>query len=96
MNVGTELRAARRSAGLTQRELAQAANTSQATLSAYEAGRKQPSVTTLGRLLGACGATLSVTRPQLERAGRHLADVLALAESLPYRPAPELRYPRLP
>jgi hypothetical protein len=31
-----------------------------------------------------------------ERAGRHLSEVIALAEALPYRPRPELDYPRLP
>ena len=96
MDVGSDLRTARRNAGLTQRELALVAGTSQATISAYESGRKVPSVITLDRLLSACGASLAVGRPRLERSGRHLAEVLALAEALPYRPAPELRFPRLP
>ena len=96
VDVGRELRDARRRAGLTQRDLARAAGTSQATVSAYEAARKTPSVATLDRLLDACGASLEVGRPRLERAGRHLADVLALAEALPFRPAATLRYPRLP
>jgi len=100
MDVGRELRAARRAAGLSQRQLAEAVGTSQATVSAYEAGRKQPSVTTLARLLATCGAELEVRpaaeRARLERSGRHLAEVLALAEALPYRPGPALRFPRLP
>lgn len=103
MDAGRELRSARRRAGLTQAGLAAAAGTSQAAVSGYESGRKHPSVTTLARLLGACGAQLEVSqplraseRPRLERAGRHLAQVLALAEALPYRPSAELRYPRLP
>lgn len=96
MDIGADLRSARRRAGLSQRELAVAARTSQTTVSAYESGRKSPSVRTLERLLGACGASLTIGRPDLERAGRHLAEVLALAEALPYRPARELRYPRLP
>jgi transcriptional regulator with XRE-family HTH domain len=96
MDAASEIRLARRRFGLTQRELAQAVGTSQATLSAYESGRKQPSVETLQRLLHACGSSLRVGRPQLDRAGRHLAEVLALAEALPFKPATELRYPRLP
>ena len=49
MNVATQLHDARRRAGLTQAELASRVGTSQATLSAYENGHKQPSVETLGR-----------------------------------------------
>jgi transcriptional regulator with XRE-family HTH domain len=86
---------------MTQREVAAIAGTSQATVSAYEAGRKQPSLVTFERLLRTCGARLDVRRdrprawPELQRAGARLAEVLALAEALPYRPGPVLRYPRL-
>ena len=96
---------ARRRAGLTQTALAQRAGTSQATISAYESGRKEPSVATLSALLAAAGARLAVERAerpvlrlsesQLARAGRALQDVLALADALPTRHQPELRYPRL-
>jgi len=100
------IRAARRRAGLTQARLAARAGTSQATLSAYENGRKQPSVETLDRLLAAAGARLEVAprrvpvivpgRERLERAGRELADVIALAAALPSRHERGLRFPRLP
>ena len=53
MDAAASLRDARRRAGLTQAELARRAGTSQATISAYEHGRKEPSVETLGRLLAA-------------------------------------------
>lgn len=103
MDAAAELRRARRSAGLSQRELARRAGTSQATLSAYEAGRKQPSVVTMQRLLAAAGAELVVreapgrrTREDLERAGRHLVQVIGLAEALPFRRQGPLRFPRLP
>jgi transcriptional regulator with XRE-family HTH domain len=92
-------------AGLTQTELAQWAGTSQATISAYEHGRKAPSVETLGRLLAATGTRLTATpasspvvRPtkaQLARAGRTLVDVMLLAEALPTRHTPDLRFPPL-
>ncbi|CAN5556844.1 MAG: helix-turn-helix domain-containing protein [Actinomycetota bacterium] len=52
---------ARRQAGLTQVELAARAGTSQPAVSAYEAGRRSPSVATLQRLLAACGARARVT-----------------------------------
>lgn len=61
MDVASELVAARRAAGLSQRELARLAGTSQSTLCGYESGRKQPSAATFARLLGSCGARLSVT-----------------------------------
>ena len=105
MNTGIALREARRRGRLTQAELAGRAGTSQATVSAYENGRKQPSVETLARLLAASGARLSVEhdrqpvlRPspaQEARAGRALLDVIALAEALPTSPEPDLQYPRL-
>ena len=105
MDTGITLREARRRGGLTQADLAARAGTSQATISAYENGHKQPSVETLVRLLAATGARLSVEhdrqpvlRPspaQEARAGRTLLDVIALAEELPTRHEPELRFPRL-
>lgn len=105
MDTAATLRDARRRAGLTQAELARRAGTSQATISAYESGRKEPSVSTLGRVLAAAGSRLAaepagytVVQPsqaELERRGRILHDVLDLAQTLPFRRADELRYPRL-
>jgi transcriptional regulator with XRE-family HTH domain len=106
MNSGDALRRARTRAGLTQYALARRAGTSQATISAYESGRKQPSVETLDRLLAATGARLAVvpegehvlepTREQLARAGRRLRSVIELAERLPVKHRPTLEFPRLP
>ena len=105
MEAGVALRDARIAARLSQSELAQRVGTSQATISAYENGTKQPSVATLSRLLAATGsqlivapATQAVLEPsarQLKRTARTLADVLALAEALPVRHQRRLRYPRL-
>lgn len=105
MNAGPLLRDARLSAGLTQAALAVRSATSQAAVSAYESGRKEPSAGTLGRLLAAAGWRLAATRAerpvvtvtdgQLARAGRRLVEVVELAEALPSRHQPELRYPRL-
>ena len=49
------IRMARREAGLTQQALATRAATSQAAISAYESGRRSPSVDTLCRILAAAG-----------------------------------------
>jgi transcriptional regulator with XRE-family HTH domain len=105
MDAGATLRSARSRAGLTQGELAARAGTSQATVSAYESGAKQPSVATFSRLLAAAGARLSVesvgspvsepSRAELARAGATLAEVITLAEALPVRHSKRLRYPRL-
>ena len=103
MNVPETLRRAREEAGLSQSELAARARTSQATISVYESGRKQPSVATLGRLLAATGRRLSAERglprepsPQEHaRTARILVDVLTLAEALPSRRRGDLRYTRL-
>lgn len=106
MDAAGLLRSGRRCAGLSQHELAERAGTSQATISAYENGRKVPSVATLSRLLAACGSRLAVepgprpttqpTRARHARTARALADVMALADALPSRHEPRLRYPRLP
>jgi uncharacterized protein len=103
MDPATELRAARTRAGLTQGQLAARTGTSQATLSAYETGRKQPTLATFGRLLAATGAELRVTdvpgrrtAADLARAGRHLEEVLALAEELPFRRPGPLAFPGVP
>ncbi|HKP90513.1 MAG TPA: helix-turn-helix transcriptional regulator [Thermoleophilaceae bacterium] len=105
MDAGDAIRRARLRAGLTQHALAARAGTSQATISAYESGRKQPSVETLERVLAASGARLAVvpgrrrvrrpTKRELARAGRTLREVMDLAESLPVKHGRALRYPRL-
>lgn len=55
------LKAARRSAGLSQDELARRARTSRPTLSAYEHGRKSPTMETAARLLAEAGYELDAT-----------------------------------
>jgi transcriptional regulator with XRE-family HTH domain len=101
VDVGATLRATRAQAGLTQAELAARAGTSQATLSAYENGSKEPSLATFERVLRAAGARLAVERAAprpvapSRHAGERLAQVLTLAEALPAKHDPQLRYPRL-
>src|SRR5215467_8328962 len=59
MEPGELLERARDSAGLTQEELARRAGTSRPTLSAYEHGRKSPTVATFARLLAEAGWELA-------------------------------------
>lgn len=104
-NSATTLKQARLEAGLSQTELARRAGTSQATLSAYEHGHKQPTASTLARLVAAAGWRLTVVpaeRPvatpssdQLRERGQRLEEVIELAEALPVRHTSTLRYPRL-
>jgi transcriptional regulator with XRE-family HTH domain len=72
------IRIARRQAGLTQTDLAQRAGTSQAAISAYESGRRSPSVDTLCRVLAAAGVEL---RMRLAPQDTH-TEALAAAEAL--------------
>jgi predicted transcriptional regulator len=57
---GRMLRRARRKAGLTQRQLAAKAGIPQETIARIEAGRVDPRLRTLDRLLEACGYGLEV------------------------------------
>jgi len=59
MDAAVVIRAARRRAGLTQRELAARAATTQSAVAAYEGGAKQPSMTTLNRLVAAAGCSVA-------------------------------------
>jgi transcriptional regulator with XRE-family HTH domain len=62
------LKEARDRAGLTQRELARRAGTSQAMVARIEGGQQSPSVATLERLVRACGLELRVETDGEERA----------------------------
>lgn len=57
----TLVRELRAGAGLSQRALAQRANTSQPAVARYERGAATPSWETLERLAGACGRRLKVS-----------------------------------
>jgi transcriptional regulator with XRE-family HTH domain len=93
------LRRTRREAGLTQAELARRAGMTQPVVAAYEAGRREPTLPMLRKLLAAAGAELETRArryPDARRAARDLRAVLDLADTLPHRRAGPLRYPRLP
>lgn len=105
MDAATLLRSTRRSAGLTQRQLARRARTSAAAVSLCESGSRIPRVDTLERLLAAAGATLVIEvrgsgQPDFATQSQVLADraadlvaVLDLADHLPQRHDAELEFP---
>lgn len=75
-------------------------------VSAYEAGRRDPTYGTLRRLIAAAGEQLVLSAhavgsdlpPPVDAAdhGRRLLDVLSLADALPHRPKrAALRAPRM-
>lgn len=74
------IRLARQKAGLTQHELAEAAGMSQQAISAYETGRKDPTVSTLQRLLAGGGLEMRI---RLEPVDRHDDALRAFLETLP-------------
>lgn len=65
MNLGGILAQARVSAGMSQGTLARLAETSRTTLSAYEHGRKSPTLQTAARIIAAAGFDLTLT-PRIE------------------------------
>jgi transcriptional regulator with XRE-family HTH domain len=85
--------------GLSQTELARRSGVDRSVLSAYEHGRRQPSVGALARIAAAAGMELDLAASRNaaaeDHAGRVLAQVLELAEALPYKPRDELTYPAL-
>lgn len=93
---GTLLRQARARAGLSQRALAERAGTSGPTVAAYEAGSKEPRLTTLDRLVRAAGQELRViVEPVMTRSDRRsLALHAAVAERIERDTAPVLRKAR--
>lgn len=72
------IRIARRRAGLTQEALARRAATSQTAISAYESGRRSPSVATLTRILEAAGFELRMrlSEPDTHDTTRRIAETL--------------------
>ena len=96
MDPGALLVAVRRRRGLTQAELGRRAGTSQPVISAYEHGRRDPTLGTLRRLVEAGGERLRVEAVSFDGAadrvpapadevehGRRLVDVLSLADAIP-------------
>jgi transcriptional regulator with XRE-family HTH domain len=67
---------ARRSAGITQLELATRAGTAQPAVAAYESGARTPNLGTLERLLNACEYDVELlARPRVRRGAASLTEV---------------------
>jgi transcriptional regulator with XRE-family HTH domain len=85
--------------GLSQAELARRAGLPRSVVNAYLKGSREPGADALARLAAAGGFELRLGRRKppvdAERAGKILVQVLELAESLPFKPKPEIGYPRL-
>ncbi len=106
MEPGALLKRARIRQGLTQAAVARRAGTSQPVVSAYEHGRRDPSLVTLRRLVAATGLDLQLglgvpasdLPPLADDAahGRILVDVLSLADAIPTRRrADRIAFPRI-
>jgi transcriptional regulator with XRE-family HTH domain len=91
--------AIRRTSGLSQAELARRSGLDRSVVNAYEHRRRQPSVAALGRIADAAGMELQLApaagAAADEHAGEILAQVIDLAEAMPYRPRDDLAYPPL-
>ena len=99
MDAAAIVRQARTSQQLTLRELARRAETSHATLAAYESARTRPTTQTFARIIDAAGFAIDVHLAPRHRGttglprGEELRQVLELAEQFPARHAPEIEYP---
>ncbi len=89
----------RQTSGLNQAELARRSGLQSSVLSAYEHGRRQPSVAALVRIARAAGLELEISpladADALARSGEILIQVLDLADRMPSKPRGELLYPPL-
>jgi transcriptional regulator with XRE-family HTH domain len=86
--------------GLSQAELARRAGLPRSVINTYLRGHREAGADAVFRIAAAGGFELRLaprTPPvDTKRAGRRLAQVLDLAEALPFRRARKLRYPKLP
>jgi len=89
----------RSTSGLSQAELARRSGLQASVLSAYEHGRRQPSVAALARIARAAGLDLEISpladADALKRSGEILVQVLDLADRMPSKLRGELLYPPL-
>ena len=89
-----------RRSGLTQAELARRSGLPRSVINTYLHGHREAGADALLRIAAAGGLELRLAprTPPVDklRAGRRLAQVLDLAEALPFRRTRKLRYPKLP
>ncbi|WP_419841330.1 helix-turn-helix domain-containing protein [Candidatus Poriferisodalis sp.] len=104
MEAAELIRLARQRQGLSQAALAERVGTSQSVISAYERGRRNPTVDTLRRLIAATGERLEIRlarkQPEIappaniEEHGERLVELLGLADAIGSRRRGPLRFPR--
>lgn len=81
LEIGALLKNARQAAGLTQVQLATAADTAQPAVAAYESGVRTPTLKTLDRLLDACEHNLCVSaHPRIRRGAASLEQLAPAIE----------------
>lgn len=86
---GATLRDLRHRTGRTQADVAAAVGIPVTVLSAYERGRRQPGAAIATRIVDALGFHVRFVRePDPDEQARRLAEVLRLAEALPFTPRP--------
>ena len=92
MITGATLAELRHRAGRSQTDVAAAVGIPASVLSAYERGRRQPSLAAASRILDSLGWAVKfhMVLDPAEQA-RRLREVLYLAEALPYEPRPLAR-----
>ena len=81
MDAASIIRTAREETGITQAELAQRTGTTQSAISRLERGHSRPSLSTIRRLVRACGLELQVTVRPGAPAPEPLDSTLALSPS---------------
>lgn len=81
------IRLARSKAGLTQAQLGNAAGVDQQAISAYETGRREPTMPTLTRILAAAGFEMRI---HLEPIDDHDYAILEYLETLPHETRAEV------
>lgn len=82
-SASTIIRRARELSGLTQAELARRSGIAAPTISAYETGTRDPSVTNLLRILDAARLDLALQESVRTHRGRRLDQALSLSDVLP-------------
>jgi transcriptional regulator with XRE-family HTH domain len=94
------VREVQRRSRLSQAELARRAGLPRSVVNTYLRGHREAGADALFRIAAAGGFELRLRtrKPPVDadRAGRRLAQVLDLAEALPFKRTRQLRYPKLP
>ncbi len=75
MNTADRIKAARKSAGLTQKELGERMNISDASITQYESGKRNPKHKTLMRIADALGCTIDYLAGKTDDPHQHILEM---------------------